>query len=69
MFESGLVWRPDFQWADEMAEECASFPFGDNDDLVDSMSQAILRFREGGFVRHPSDELWDEDRPRQKEYY
>ena len=69
MFESGLVWRPDFIWADEMAEECASFPFGDNDDLVDSMSQAILRFREGGFIRHPSDELLDEERPRIKEYY
>tara|TARA_B100001142_G_scaffold62747_2_gene61987 strand:+ start:1613 stop:3094 length:1482 start_codon:yes stop_codon:yes gene_type:complete len=69
MFESGLVWRPDFQWAEEMVEECASFPFGDNDDLVDSMSQAILRFREGGFIRHPSDEDWDEDIPRRKEYY
>ena len=69
MFESGLVWRPDFQWAEEMLEECASFPFGDNDDLVDSMSQAILRFREGGFIRHPSDEDWDEDIPRRKEYY
>ena len=69
MFESGLVWRPDFQWAEEMVEECASFPSGDNDDLVDSMSQAILRFREGGFIRHPSDEDWDEDIPRRKEYY
>ena len=69
MFESGLVWRPDFQWAEEMVEECASFPFGDNDDLVDSMSQAILRFREGGFIRHPSDEEWGEEPPRRKEYY
>jgi len=69
MFESGLVWRPDFLWAEEMVEECASFPFGDNDDLVDSMSQAILRFREGGFIRHPSDEMWDEHVPRKREYY
>ena len=33
----------------ELVEEVASFPSGEHDDLVDSMSQAIMRFRRGGF--------------------
>ena len=56
IFEAGLVWCPDTRWADELMEECASFPNGDHDDLVDSTSQAILRFRHGGLVTVPSDE-------------
>ena len=39
-----------------MIEECAAFPYGDNDDLVDSMTQAVMRFRQGGFIMHPEDE-------------
>jgi hypothetical protein len=39
-----------------VVEEMASFPNGDNDDLVDSSSQALLRFRQGGFIRLESDE-------------
>ena len=39
-----------------MIEECAAFPYGDNDDLVDSMAQAVMRFRQGGFIGHPEDE-------------
>ena len=32
------------------------FPSGTNDDLVDSTTQALMRFRQGGFIRLPSDE-------------
>ena len=53
MFESGMIWAPDEEFADEVIEECASFPYGDNDDLVDSTTQALMRFRQGGFVRLP----------------
>ena len=69
LFASGVVWCPDTRWADEVMEEMASFPNGDHDDLVDSSSQALLRFRQGGFITIDSDE---EDEPfyRQKmEYY
>tara|TARA_B100000287_G_scaffold143823_2_gene135717 strand:- start:711 stop:2198 length:1488 start_codon:yes stop_codon:yes gene_type:complete len=69
MFESGLVWHPDTDWADELVEECASFPNGDHDDLVDSTTQAILRFREGGFIRYPEDEMDEESPPSQRIYY
>ena len=56
LFHSGIVWAPDRRWAREVVEECNDFPAGKNDDLVDAMTLALLRFRQGGFVRLPSDE-------------
>lgn len=44
-----------------MIEEIASFPNGENDDYVDTTSQALLRFRQGGFIALESDE---KDEPR-----
>ena len=55
MFDSGIIWAPEYKFAEEVIEECASFPFGDHDDLVDSTTQAIMRFRQGGFLPHPED--------------
>jgi len=55
LFESGMIWAPNKRFAEEVIEECAAFPYGDHDDLVDSTTQAIRRFREGGFVSHPED--------------
>ena len=68
LFASGFVWCPDTRWAEEVMEECASFPNGEHDDLVDSTSQALLRFRQGGFIRLNSDEQ-DEFVPRKKVAY
>ena len=55
LFESGMVWVPETRWAEQLVEELTEFPQGDHDDLVDSTSQALLRFRQGGFIRQPSD--------------
>ena len=63
VFESGMVWCPDTRWADELMEEMASFPNGDHDDLVDTTTQAILRFRQGGFLQIPTDE------PEEEQYF
>jgi len=62
IFASGMVWVPNTSWAEELVEEVASFPSGEHDDMVDSMSQALIRYRRGGFIRLESDE---EDEPRQ----
>ena len=59
IFASGKVWVPRTYWAEEVVEEVASFPSGEHDDLVDSTSQAIMRFRRGGFIRLESDEEED----------
>ena len=70
LFSSGTVWYPPTRWADEVIEECASFPSGDHDDLVDSTTQALLRFRQGGWVRAESDDWDDEPKYRRPvEYY
>jgi predicted phage terminase large subunit-like protein len=68
LFASGFVWCPETRWADEVMEECASFPNGDHDDIVDSATQALLRFRQGGFLRLDSDEQ-DEPVARKKLSY
>ena len=69
LFASGIVWCPATRWADEVMEEMASFPNGDHDDLVDSSSQALIRFRQGGFITIASD-LQDDVVSRSKhEYY
>jgi predicted phage terminase large subunit-like protein len=70
LFSSGVVWAPQHRWADEVIEEFAAFPAGEHDDYVDSGTQALLRFRQGGFIRMESDE-WDETKPRRrrKAYY
>ena len=63
IFESGMVYAPQKAFAEDMIEECASFPFGANDDLCDTMTQALMRFREGGFVSLANDY---EDQERQR---
>jgi len=69
LFESGSIWAPrDKNFAQEVIEECAAFPYGDHDDLVDSMTQAVLRFRQGGLIQHPEDYI-DEVTPRKKRTY
>jgi predicted phage terminase large subunit-like protein len=56
LFASGRVWVPNRNWAEELVEEVAAFPSGEHDDMVDSMTQALLRYRKGGFLRLPTDE-------------
>jgi predicted phage terminase large subunit-like protein len=69
LFEAGLIWAPDRKFAEEVVEECAAFPHGDHDDLVDSMTMAVMRFRQGGFITHPEDYLDEPKQPVIKEYY
>ena len=70
LFEAGKIWAPLHEhFAQEVVEECASFPNGDYDDYVDSTTQALMRIRQGGLVRHPED-YKDEPVVRRKiEYY
>ena len=70
LFSSGLVWAPKTRWADEVIEQFAAFPAGDHDDLVDWGTQALLRFRQGGFISIESDEKEEEFyRQRRAAYY
>jgi predicted phage terminase large subunit-like protein len=70
LFESGAVWAPkDRRWAEEVIEECAAFPFGDYDDYVDSMTQALMRYRQGYYVELKDDFADEPTDKRRQEYY
>ncbi len=72
LFEAGQVWAPEKKWAEELIEECAAFPYGDHDDLVDSMTQALMRYRQVGLAVHPEDyedPPMLQHMPEQREYY
>jgi predicted phage terminase large subunit-like protein len=70
IFSSGFVWAPNYRWADELVDDVAAFPSGMHDDLVDTVSQALIFFRNGNFVRTILDEPEEEKFYRRKrEYY
>jgi predicted phage terminase large subunit-like protein len=56
IIQSGRVWVPNTRWAEELIDEVAAFPAGEHDDYVDASTLALARFRNGGFLRLPSDE-------------
>jgi len=69
LFASGIVWAPEKRFSEEVIEEFAAFPSGEHDDLVDASTQALLRFRQGGFVPLYSDEEDEEFIGTRVEYY
>tara|TARA_R100000654_G_scaffold5200_7_gene14934 strand:+ start:267 stop:1805 length:1539 start_codon:yes stop_codon:yes gene_type:complete len=70
IFEAGKVWYPEGEkFADEVIEEVASFPNGDHDDFCDSMTMALMRFRQGGFISLEGEEIDDWAPPTVREYY
>jgi len=70
ILESGMVWVPETDWAMELVEECAAFPNGDHDDMVDSTTQALMRFRAGNFISLETDDFGEsKDAELVPEYY
>jgi phage terminase large subunit-like protein len=78
IFTTGRVWLPESSvrkgyvkdWAEGFLSQICSFPDSTHDDYVDSTTQALIRFRQGGFLRLESDE---EEEPtyfkRKRAYY
>lgn len=64
LIEGGRVWLPAkppsydklLPFADEFIESVACFPNAESRDLVDTMTQALLKLKDGQFLRHPKDE-------------
>tara|TARA_E500000305_G_scaffold1562_1_gene1524 strand:+ start:1739 stop:3202 length:1464 start_codon:yes stop_codon:yes gene_type:complete len=70
LFEAGVVWAPtDKKFADEVIEEVVSFPNGDYDDFCDSMTLALMRFRQGGFISLNGENEEENIYRRKREYY
>jgi predicted phage terminase large subunit-like protein len=55
MFESGMIWATEDTFAEEVIEEMASFPYGENDDFADSATMALMRIRQGGLIELGTD--------------
>ena len=61
LLEDGRIYYPSGKkWAKNLIDICASFPATDNDDIVDTCTQAWLRLRKGWFVTHSNDLDGDE---------
>jgi phage terminase large subunit-like protein len=73
IFASGNVFaQKDKSFAQEVIEEVAAFPSGENDDYVDTVAHIMHRFRAGGWVKTQWDEEEDEERDAiqfQDEFY
>jgi predicted phage terminase large subunit-like protein len=69
LFASGIVWCPQTRWAEEVMEQFNAFPEGEHDDLVDSGTIALHRFRQGGFLQLDSDEVDEPSYRRTADYY
>ena len=50
LFADNMIYAPDRDYADMVINQCAIFPRGSHDDLVDSTSQALRYLRDGGFA-------------------
>jgi len=69
VFASGFVWAPKNEWANDLIEECHKFPSGKYDDQLDSTVLAVMRFRQGGFVRLITDDDVDFVPRARRTYY
>ena len=70
IFQEGRVWVPDTNWGQELVDEIVDFPNGENDDCVDATTLALMRFRQGGFLRLEGDYADDEEYfPKVRVYY
>jgi predicted phage terminase large subunit-like protein len=59
MFSSGMVTAPDRSFSDMVIDQCAVFPKGSHDDLVDSTSQALRWLRDCGFMPNREEQQMD----------
>ena len=69
LFESGMIWAPEQNFAEEVIEECAAFPHGDHNELVDSMTMDVMRFSQGDFISHPEDYVEEQKKKKKRNYY
>jgi predicted phage terminase large subunit-like protein len=73
--ELGLLWVPEsgknkghpVSWASSFMKQVGKFPVAEHDDYVDTMTQAIIYFKNDGWFELPTARDYDEPRQRDKE--
>ena len=58
-FEEGMVFAPDRAWAEMVMTQCAQFPKGKHDDLVDCVSSSMRHLRELGMLVRAPERLYE----------
>jgi hypothetical protein len=61
ILEQGSVWYVPGERTEKVLEQCAAFPFGVNDDSVDTVTMALAYFRDKWIFRTADDELSEEE--------
>lgn len=65
IWAEGMVYAPERAWAQEAIDECAKFPKGAHDDVVDAIVQGVRWLRDSGWALR-RDEVKAEDKERNK---
>lgn len=60
LFEEGMVWYPNTQWAKLLIEECSIFPRGSHDDRIDALVQGLRHLRDRGILFRRQEERSNE---------
>lgn len=60
VFERGCVFYVNRNWAEEVIKQCAEFPAGEHDDLVDTVTMACLWLRRKWSAQYLDDETDDD---------
>ena len=67
LLEDGRIFYPSSRkWAKDLIDICSAFPATDNDDIVDTCTQAWLRLRKGFFMTHSLDYDDEIDLPKRR---
>ena len=61
VFQQGAVWYMDRNWAPEVIAEAAAFPYGENDDFVDTITMATSFLRKMYWLDLKTDKLPEDD--------
>jgi predicted phage terminase large subunit-like protein len=61
LFEEGMIWRPNTEWAELLIEECSIFPRGSHDDRVDAIVAGLRHLREHGLLFRRQEARWHEE--------
>jgi len=60
MFADGMIYSPKgMTWCDQVINQCAIFPKGSHDDLVDSTTMALRYLRDMGFALTRDESRWE----------
>lgn len=60
LFQEGMIWRPNTEWAEMVIDQCAIFPRGAHDDLVDALVQGLRHLRDSGILYRRQESKWQE---------